>query len=187
MRPAQHLRLNRLALPLLGVTAALGACAPKAPNTPPPPPISYAEAILYNGTGQRMGTLSLLPQGGTLQGTLQLNNGALTPGAHGMHIHAVGKCTPPDFTSAGAHLNPGNKQHGMENPEGPHEGDLPSLVANEAGGAQTSFTVNASFDELFDVDGAAFVIHADPDDMKTDPSGNSGARVLCGVIYRKQR
>lgn len=187
MRPVQPLRLNRLALPLLGLSIALGACAPKAPNTPPPPPVSYAEAILYNGTGQRMGSVSFLPAGDTLQGTVQLDNGALTPGQHGMHIHAIGKCTPPEFTSAGPHLNPGNKQHGLENPEGAHEGDLPSFVANAAGGGEMSFTFRGTLDSLFDVDGAAFVIHADPDDMKTDPSGNSGTRLLCGVIYRKQR
>jgi len=187
MRSAKLPRLHWFALPLLGLTVALGACAPKAPNTPPPPPVNYAEAILYNGTGQRMGSVSLLPGGSVIQGSIQLNNGALAAGTHGMHVHSVGKCTPPDFASAGPHLNPGNRQHGTENPQGPHEGDLPSLVVNEAGGAQMNFTINGSFDDLFDVDGASFVVHADPDDMKTDPSGNSGERLLCGVIYRKQR
>ena len=168
----------------VGLALALQACGAKAPAGPLPAPVPYAEAILYDSTGQRTGMVTLTAEGGRLQGKIQVTNG-LTPGAHGMHIHEIGKCTLTDFTSAGGHHNPHGRQHGLTNPNGSHAGDLPMLVANPRGAASTTFTVNSTLDALFDIDGAAIVIHADPDDMKTDPTGNSGARVMCGVLYRK--
>ncbi len=111
----------------------------------------------------------------------------LSSGEHGIHIHSVGKCEPPDFLSAGPHFNPTNKKHGLNNPEGPHAGDLPNLVVNEDGSAvyehvTNLVTLTPGELSLFDEDGSALVIHAGPDDQSTDPAGNSGARVLCGVI-----
>ncbi len=111
----------------------------------------------------------------------------LSPGEYGIHIHAVGKCEPPDFLSAGPHFNPTQKQHGLNNPEGPHAGDLPNLLVNDDGSAiyeQVTDRVTLIPGELslFDEDGSALIIHAAPDDQITDPAGNSGARVLCGVI-----
>ncbi|BAK66233.1 superoxide dismutase [Cu-Zn] [Sphingobium sp. SYK-6] len=164
---------------------ALAACAQKAPPGAPPPPVPYAEAILYDNTGLPMGKVTLLPQGEALAGSITVRGG-LTPGNHGMHIHTIGECKLPDFTSAGPHLNPTSAQHGTQNPAGPHQGDLPMLTADARGEASLKFTAHTSLTALFDLDGASFVVHADPDDMKTDPTGNSGARVLCGVLYRKQ-
>jgi Cu-Zn family superoxide dismutase len=113
----------------------------------------------------------------------------LKPGEHGMHIHETGACTPPDFKSAGNHLNPDGKKHGLLNPEGPHAGDLPSLVVEQDGSADTTVTVPSHLlaqgaGSMLGEQRRAFVIHADPDDQQTDPSGNSGARVVCGVIER---
>jgi Cu-Zn family superoxide dismutase len=108
---------------------------------------------------------------------------------HGIHFHAVGRCDPPDFMSAGDHFNPTNRQHGQRNPQGPHAGDLPNLTV-EANGTATYQATNAlvtlgpGANSLLDADGSALVIHADPDDDVTDPAGNSGGRIACAVIAR---
>jgi len=107
-----------------------------------------------------------------------------------MHIHETGACTPPSFESAGSHFNPTSKKHGLLNPEGPHAGDLPNLVVGADGSADTTFTVSATLlaqgsGSMLGAPKRAFVIHADPDDQKTDPSGDSGSRVVCGVIERR--
>lgn len=112
----------------------------------------------------------------------------LDPGEHGIHIHEMGQCTPPNFTSAGEHLNPGGNHHGLENPEGPHAGDLPNLVVANSGTAvyeaMTDRVTLAPSGEtsLYHPGGTSLVIHAKADDQMTDPSGNSGDRVVCGVI-----
>jgi Cu-Zn family superoxide dismutase len=112
----------------------------------------------------------------------------LTPGPHGIHIHEQGACTGPDFGSAGGHLNPAGRQHGLENPAGPHAGDLPNLLVDADGSADTIFAVSpdllAGGEGLFHVGGTAVVVHAERDDQHTDPSGGSGARVACGVVER---
>lgn len=112
----------------------------------------------------------------------------LKPGLHGIHFHEHGQCTPPDFKSAGEHFNPTHKHHGLLNPEGPHAGDLPNLVVDERGnGRMNVFTRLVTLkrgepNSLLKKGGTALMIHADPDDEKTDPAGNSGARIACGVI-----
>lgn len=110
----------------------------------------------------------------------------LTPGLHGLHLHAVGACAP-SFAAAGGHFNPGGHQHGLDNPAGPHAGDLPNLAVNPAGVGRlnatiTSVTLTAGPLSLFDQDGSAIIIHAAPDDQVTQPIGGSGARLACGVI-----
>jgi len=173
-------------LALVGLPLTLAACGAKAPAGAPPPARPYAEAVLYDSEGQLTGNVVLTPAGDTLNGTVVVTHG-LKPGPKGMHIHAVGECRLKDFASAGGHLNPGGKEHGLENPKGSHAGDLPMLVADAAGKGSATFTANATLENLFDPDGASFVIHAGVDDMKSDPAGNSGARIMCGVLYRKLR
>ena len=102
---------------------------------------------------------------------------------HGIHVHAVGRCDPPGFASAGAHLNPAARKHGLNNPAGPHLGDLPNVTVAANGVLQEAVTLaHTSFASLLDADGAALVIHAKADDYVTDPSGNSGDRIACAVI-----
>jgi len=145
------------------------------------------KASLVNSKGEPVGTATLkqTPKGVSLR--LAVEN--LPPGKHGFHIHTVGKCEPPDFKSAGGHFNPEGKKHGLENPEGHHAGDLQNLTVDAQGKAQvkvvlTGVTLGEGANSLFHPGGTALVIHADPDDMKTDPAGNAGARIACGVITK---
>jgi superoxide dismutase, Cu-Zn family len=114
----------------------------------------------------------------------------LAPGLHGIHIHAIGACGPT-FAAAGGHYNPLGRQHGLENQQGPHAGDLPNLTVNEDGigrlNARTDrVTLSAGSATLFDADGSAFIIHANTDDQVTDAGaagpGNTGARIACAVV-----
>lgn len=104
-------------------------------------------------------------------------------GPHGVHVHMTGKCEAPKFESAGGHWNPGASKHGLENPMGAHAGDMPNLTAAADGTGNLSFTLKSgTMAQLLDADGSAFVVHAGQDDQKTDPSGNSGDRIACGVF-----
>jgi Cu-Zn family superoxide dismutase len=112
-------------------------------------------------------------------------------GDHGIHFHHAGRCDGPDFASAGPHLNPAGARHGLQNPEGPHAGDLPNIAVNTAGEALVDVTSpRVTLDSsapggLFDADGTTVVIHALADDQRTDPAGNSGARIACAVVTRR--
>ena len=142
-----------------------------------------AQAMLSDAHGKPVGTATFTPaDGGT---KITVNVTGLKPGKHGFHLHAAGKCDPPEFKTAGPHYNPTGKKHGMENPEGPHAGDLPNLdVGADGKGTATDTAQGVKFADLFAGQGTALVIHADPDDGKTDPAGNSGARIACGVVGR---
>jgi superoxide dismutase, Cu-Zn family len=113
----------------------------------------------------------------------------LGAGPHGVHFHEVGRCEPP-FESAGAHFNPGGREHGLTNPAGPHDGDLPNIIADASGVAEFELfsafiTLGAGAQQLLDADGTALVVHAEADDHSTDPSGDSGARIACAVLARQ--
>ena len=144
-----------------------------------------ATAELTTADGRTAGTAVFVRQRGE---TLVRLTASGTPGAvHGLHLHAVGKCEAP-FTSAGPHLNPGGHQHGKDNPQGAHFGDLPNITIDSSGRGKASASLglnSAAIDgALFDADGTAIVLHAAADDYRTDPSGNSGPRIACGVLKR---
>jgi Cu-Zn family superoxide dismutase len=167
---------------------ALAACGgqPRGPGGAKlPDPI--ASASLFDTSGARVGLATFSESGGKEE--MGISVSGLSPGQHGMHIHETGACTPPKFESAGSHFNPASKRHGMLNPDGPHAGDLPNLNVEADGSADTTFTMPASLpvqgsESMIGSQKRALVIHADPDDQKTDPSGSSGTRVVCGVIER---
>ena len=145
------------------------------------------KADLLNAKGSPVGTAVFTERRGGVE--LDLKVSGLTPGLHGFHIHNVGRCDAPDFTSAGPHFNPEGKQHGWDNPQGHHAGDLRNLEVGPDGKAHVNVlipgvTLGEGPDSLFHEGGTALVIHAKPDDGKTDPAGNAGARVACGVIIR---
>jgi Cu-Zn family superoxide dismutase len=147
-----------------------------------------AVAQLADSKGRPVGKATFVQKSDGVHIDIQVQN--LPAGKHGVHIHMVGKCDAPEFTSAGGHFNPAGKHHGALNPEGPHAGDIPNLVvgANGKGRLQMvnkNVTLDAGPNTLLDADGSALIIHAAADDEKTDPTGNSGARIACGVLVKK--
>jgi superoxide dismutase, Cu-Zn family len=144
-----------------------------------------ATATLVSASGTPMGTATLSPVAGGVR--ILLAGEGLPPGPHGVHVHTTGQCNPPDFASAGPHWNPADRQHGTNNPAGPHSGDLPNVTVGADGRGTLDFvmpgvTLTGGSAPLLDPDGAALVVHATADDYRTDPSGNSGGRIACGVI-----
>jgi len=147
-----------------------------------------AHATLKDAQDKEIGRATFTPTRGGVK--VHVRVAGLSPGKHGIHIHAVGKCDPPDFKTAGGHFNPFGKTHGMHSPGGAHVGDLPNLSVSKNGKATATFvakgaTLGEGEGSLFGPDGTSLVIHADPDDEKTDPAGNSGARIACGVIEKQ--
>lgn len=136
---------------------------------------------LINTSGQSIGAIRAWQTAGGV--TLRIDASGLPHGIHGIHVHSFGRCDPPDFASAGPHWNPAGKQHGMNNPAGPHAGDLPNVEVAANGVLGATVTIpGASMASLLDADGASIVIHAAADDYVTDPSGNSGPKIACAVI-----
>jgi superoxide dismutase, Cu-Zn family len=146
-----------------------------------------ARTTLLNAQGDTVGTATLREMGETVR--ISISVSGLPPGEKGIHIHEVGRCDPPTFESAGGHFAPQGRQHGFDNPAGPHAGDLQNINVGADGTAQQELTTDlVTLREgprsIFDADGTSLVIHAGPDDYRTDPSGQSGDRIACGVISR---
>lgn len=180
----------RALLTAAALTAALPALAQEDAGTPPPadkktpPKGQTAKAQVKDSEGKDVGeiTLEQTKQGLLIKG--KLSN--LPPGQHAFHIHEVGKCEAPAFTTAGGHFNPSKKAHGLLAPKGKHHGDLPNLYVASDGTVQFDiFSQNGlTVKSLFDKDGSAVVIHANEDDYHTDPTGDAGGRIACGVVEK---
>jgi len=146
-----------------------------------------AAAELRNAGGQTVGTATFTEVSGGVRIVLEARG--LPPGAKGVHIHETGTCDPPGFTTAGGHFNPEGKQHGALNPQGSHGGDLPNITIGPNGSGRletmtTLVTLSQGPRSILGDPARALVVHAAPDDFRTDPTGNSGARVACGVIVK---
>jgi Cu-Zn family superoxide dismutase len=146
-----------------------------------------AHADLKDSAGKSIGSTVLSERGNGV--LITVNVKGLPQGLHAVHVHAVGKCDGPAFTSAGGHFNPLSKKHGFKNPDGPHAGDLPDMYVNKDGvgryeALMESIMLSAGETSVFDADGSAIIVHATADDNVTDPAGNSGDRIACGVITR---
>ena len=151
-----------------------------------PEETTIAMATLQRADGSEAGTVEITDTGTAVMLNAALSN--IEPGAHGFHLHTVGSCDAPDFTSAEGHLNPLNKSHGFESDNGPHVGDMRNVDIAADGTGTVTETIEGDAAQvaqwLFDADGTAVIVHAQPDDYQTDPSGDAGARVACGVLTR---
>ena len=163
------------------VMMGLASCSTVDPEGGPPMPLA-------NAAGQSIGTVRAWQTPGGV--TFRIDAGGLPHGVHGIHVHAVGRCDAPDFTSAGPHWDPTTRKHGLNNPEGPHAGDLRNVDVAANGVLGETVTLSGASltapagtpGALLDADGATLVIHAQADDYMTDPSGNSGERIACAVL-----
>lgn len=148
-------------------------------ETPAP---AQAVATLQTADGAQVGTATATETPDGVK--ISVNAMNMPPGEHGVHVHMTGTCEGPDFTSAGGHWNPEDKQHGLENADGQHAGDMPNLDVDDNGTGTLEYTLKggATFAGLMDEDGSAFMVHEGEDDQMTDPSGDSGSRIACGVF-----
>jgi Cu-Zn family superoxide dismutase len=165
---------------LLLLTAGIVFAAPKG---------NSARAELRNAEGRTAGSAMLKQVKSGVQISLSVSN--LPAGTHAFHIHAVGKCDAPDFKTAWGHFNPDGKKHGLKNPEGPHAGDMPNIIVATNGRGKAKIvnaraTLGEGANSLFHEGGTALVIHEKADDDMTDPAGNAGNRIACGVIEKVQ-
>ena len=178
--------MKGMALYVTGL-AAIGLAGCTTMNDAPAeaPVRASATTDLRDASGRSMGSATATQEEGGIR--LRVEGLNVPSGSHGVHVHMTGSCTAPDFTSAGGHWNPTGAQHGKDNPAGMHRGDLPNLLIGTDGRGSMEYVIpGASLAggqmPMLDDDGAALVIHAAPDDYRTDPSGNSGGRIACGVF-----
>ena len=152
-------------------------------------PVKKTTVALKDAKGNSVGSATIKTSGKGVEVKLDLKD--LPPGDHALHFHQNAKCDPPDFKSAGGHFNPDKKEHGFLNPKGHHNGDMANFTVKANGTAKATIkdadvvlgTGNEA-NSLFANDGTSLMIHAKADDMKTDPAGNAGDRIACGVITK---
>ena len=177
-------------LMILSIILILTGCGQKKNQQPVSgEKIEKVSGPILNAEGNKIGEVGFVE---TADGvTIDILAEGLTPGKKGIHIHETGECMAPDFKSAGNHLNPHSKEHGFENPKGYHLGDLPNIEVDPDGTVNVSLTLNeitlqpGAENTILDKDGSSIVIHENEDDYKTDPAGDSGARIACAVIQKK--
>ena len=167
-------------LTVIALFATLSGCVSMADA----PTETVGSSELRFANGLPAGNAKLLR--GPEQLSLTISVAGLEPGPHGFHLHTVGRCEAPNFTSAGGHLNPYNRDHGTLSDGGSHLGDLPNLTISSSGSGTAEVVIGGRrdvvLDEIFDDDGTAIIIHENADDYRTDPSGNAGPRIACGVL-----
>lgn len=169
------------------VLAGLSACAAVIPiplKAAAPAPAAGAAmptAEIRDAAGAVKGTAMAHPMGDAMH--VEVKVSGMAPGTYAAHIHTVGLCEGPKFTTAGPHWNPAGKAHGKDNPAGAHAGDLPNITVGADGTGRTmAHVMGVTLAQLMDADGASVIVHAGPDDYKSDPTGNSGDRIACGVL-----
>src|SRR3954463_14325438 len=180
--------MNKLALLPMVVGLAVAYVSAQAPATQTPAAAAPgAKATLKDAQGKTLGeaTLRESPAGVLVKLDLQ----GVPPGPHAFHIHTVGKCDGPDFMTAGGHFTPTTMKHGLMAPGGPHAGDMPNVFVPADGKLSVevldpNVSLAARAKSVFDADGSALMLHATADDYTSDPAGNAGARIACGVVSK---
>ncbi len=175
----------KLVVRLLATGAALAICA--AAGLAQSKPVTKKTVELKDAKGNSVGTATIESKKQGVETKLDLKD--LPPGEHAVHFHQNAKCDPPDFKSAGGHFNPTGKQHGFDNPNGHHAGDMPNFTVKANGKAKATVKDEdvvlgngSEANSLFANGGTSIMNHAKADDMRTDPAGNAGDRIACGVI-----
>lgn len=144
-------------------------------------PRGGAAMPLIDASGQTIGTVRAWQTAGGV--SFKIDARGLPHGVHGIHVHPIGRCDPPDFSTAGTHWNPSGREHGLNNPKGPHDGDMPNVTVAANGVLQETVVLpKATMGELLDADGSSIMIHAGADDYVSQPAGNSGTKIACAVI-----